>query len=262
MLERLLSRWRGVAITVTIVVATVFLAGTGKLGLYIHPRYFVFTVVIAVVAGVVCLLAMLLLPAAEGEEDEEEHAHAHAHPPSRTGRFGAAVRSAGTILTVVAVVVALILLPARPLSAATAANRTTAGAGAAAPTVVDPAKLSAADYGSFGVKEWSGLLGQGASAAFLAGKTANLQGFVAPSADGGDSVFLLTRLTITCCAVDAQPVSVPVHLAKWRETLKPGEWVSVSGGFIVNPEQSAAETVVLNPSKLSRIAEPAQPYVY
>ena len=41
-------RWQGVLLIVAALVATVWLAATNQLILYIHPRYVVFTVIMAV----------------------------------------------------------------------------------------------------------------------------------------------------------------------------------------------------------------------
>jgi putative membrane protein len=49
-LLRFVQRWRGVALMSVVVVATIWLAVSGQLILYIHPRYVVFTVIMAVVA--------------------------------------------------------------------------------------------------------------------------------------------------------------------------------------------------------------------
>ena len=45
-----LRRWWGVILILVAVCATVWLAATQQLVLYIHPRYVVFTVIMAVIA--------------------------------------------------------------------------------------------------------------------------------------------------------------------------------------------------------------------
>ncbi len=67
-------------------VATIWLGLTGQLALYIHPRYFVFTVIMAVIAGVLALAAFALVPGANDAPDGG-HTHAgdaHAHGTSTT----------------------------------------------------------------------------------------------------------------------------------------------------------------------------------
>ena len=61
-------------------VATLWLAATGKLTLYIHPRYTVFTVVMASAAVILVLAAFAVLPGRR-EDDHHHHDHDHdAHP--------------------------------------------------------------------------------------------------------------------------------------------------------------------------------------
>ena len=89
MREAFLTYWRGVLIAVVLVIATVWLAATDRLGLYIHPRYFGFTVAMAAIGGAI-VLAAFLVPRREDDDHVDGHgdghAHAHAHaavPPTR-----------------------------------------------------------------------------------------------------------------------------------------------------------------------------------
>ena len=57
-LWRAVQRWRGVAIIGTMAAVTLWLAYSGQLVLYIHPRYILFTVIMAGIAVVLSLLAV------------------------------------------------------------------------------------------------------------------------------------------------------------------------------------------------------------
>ncbi|MBJ7433762.1 MAG: DUF1980 domain-containing protein, partial [Microbacteriaceae bacterium] len=72
MASRFLHRWRGVLLSLIGIVAVIWLAFTDQLGLYIHPRYFIFTVIMAVIAGVFVLLAFLLPSQAGSGQHEHE----------------------------------------------------------------------------------------------------------------------------------------------------------------------------------------------
>ncbi|MEA9986948.1 hypothetical protein QN358_17060, partial [Subtercola sp. RTI3] len=50
--SNLVARWQGLVLSVIGVVATVWLGFSGQLGLYIHPRYYVFTLIMAAIAVV------------------------------------------------------------------------------------------------------------------------------------------------------------------------------------------------------------------
>lgn len=250
--ERLLARWKGVVLSLIGVVSTLWLAATGRLGLYIHPRYFVFSVVLSVIAAVLLLLAIAIVPGAEEEDD-----HAHDHAPTRPGRRWLAVLAPAAVIVFAAV--ALLVLPPAALTASTATQReVNTNAVDASATVAAPT----GDTASFTVRDWATLLRQGASEQFLAGRTATVSGFVTPDASDPKNVFYVARFIVTCCAVDAQPVGVPIYRANWADTYSEGQWVEATGGFEANPSVTSVEAVVLEPDVVTPIDEPAMPYVY
>ena len=113
---RLVARWQGVALTLVIGAATIWLAATGQLVLYIHPRYVVFTVIMVGIGMALAILALAL-----GGEEDHGHADEAAGPPRRRlGRTSLAV--AGAAVTV-AIGAALILLPPATLSSQAASTR-------------------------------------------------------------------------------------------------------------------------------------------
>ena len=121
-------------------------------------------------------------------------------------------------------------------------------------------QLVGGDTSTFTVKDWASLLRQGAGMDYLAGKSAQVSGFVVPSND--EDVYYLARFAITCCAVDAQPIGVPVYEPGWQDHYDESSWLAVTGGFIDNPDASADNPIVLEPTSTESIDEPAQPYVY
>jgi putative membrane protein len=72
----------------------------------------------------------------------------------------------------------------------------------------------------------------------------------------------VARFLVTCCAVDAQPLAVPVLLPGWQDEFAADDWVEVTGGFAPNPTTGATEPMVLVPDTVTEIEQPAQPYVY
>jgi len=281
--DRLQSRWRGLALSLIGVVAIVWLALSGQLGLYIHPRYSEFTVVMAVLAGIVVIAAFAVVPRAPDDEhghEHHEHEHgatsagdgdrgeAHGHgsdgPASGHRRFGA-LWMAATCVLIAGTVVALLVLPPATLTSATVDQRdlnasaalTDQGAAADAPT-----DLVGSDTDAFTVKDWASLLRQGAGEEFFAGKTATLTGFVTPDTADPDNVFYIARFVVTCCAVDAQPVGVPVYLPDWQKSYAIDSWVTATGGFGTNPSTSSTQAIVLEPAEIAAVEQPAEPYVY
>lgn len=265
MRRRLLARWQGLLLSLIGIVATVWLAATDRLGLYIHPRYFWFTVIMAGIGAVLVVAAFALAPLPEPREDgpegdePDDHDHDHTHPEARSTRAGR-IRAALTVTILVGAAFALLVLPPATLTSATAAQRSINTSG----TTVDqdaPA-LVGGDTSQFSVKDWALLLRQTPDADTFADTTVDVVGFVTASPDDPDNVFYVARFVVTCCAVDAQPVGVPVYLPGWAERFAPDQWVAASGRIVANPGSSSAETLLLEPEELSVTEQPDQPYVF
>jgi len=64
------QRWRGVALITAISAVALWLAASGQLVLYIHPRYIVFTVIMAAIA-LVLVVAAVASAASRRRRDEE-----------------------------------------------------------------------------------------------------------------------------------------------------------------------------------------------
>lgn len=261
MRKNFLTHWRGVILSLIGIVATVWLALTGQLGLYIHPRYFVFTVTMAIIAAVGVLLACAILPA------PARHAHDDADPAAGEHDGGAGTRGQGwwigaSVFLVAATAVALLALPPATLTTATVAQRDMNGSVSASAVGPDLTAVSGDDDRSLSVKDWAGLLRQGADAEALSGRAPTITGFITPDPDDPENVFYVARFVITCCAVDAQPIGVPVYLPGWQDQWKTDSWVSATGVFIDNPSIDSMQVTVLDPAELTQTEQPAEPYDY
>lgn len=260
--RRLLDRWLGVLLSIIGVVATLWLGFTGQLALYIHPRYFVFTIAMAVVAGLLALAAFALVP--DGPHADGPHADGHGHAEGDAGpgnRHWKRLGTAGSTLIAAAAVVGLLVLPPSTLSSATVTQRDLNGS-ASTLSGNAAAELMGADYAAFTMKDWISLLRQGVGEEFLAGKTATVTGFVTPDKSDPENVFFAARFVVTCCAVDAQPIGLPVYAPGWQDRFETDSWVTVSGGFRTNPSQTSDEPLVMVPDSIAPVPEPDSPYVY
>jgi len=239
-----LQRWRGVALVAAVAAVTVWLAASGQLVLYIHPRYIVFTVAMAVAALLLAVAAAIVVP----RDDAPER-------PTRIGVVALGV-SALFVLGVVA-------LPPATLSAETAAQRDIAGgiAGTPAQSVDDAAGASAETFSNFTVVDWASLLRQTADPAFYDGKPVDVVGFVVPDPDAPD-LFYVSRFVVTCCAVDAQPTGVPVYLPGWQDRFETDAWVQVTGEFASNPSPASAHPLAVAPQDVVTVEQPDEPYLF
>ncbi|HEX4442341.1 MAG TPA: TIGR03943 family protein [Galbitalea sp.] len=243
-------RWRGVSLIGVAIVVTLWLGLTGQLILYINPRYIAFTVIMALIA-LGLLGASFVVRAAHSHDDD---------PPSRAGKVTTVL---GGVLTLL-LAVGMLIVPPATLSSATAIQRDVSSTtvGTNTQTLASTASASRATYARFTVVDWSSLLRQTSDPSFYIGKPARVLGFITPDSDDPTNLFYLTRFVITCCAVDAQPVAVPVYLKDWRSKFAANAWLQVTGGFTTNPSSKSTARVALVPTRVTAVAKPSQPYLY
>ncbi|GAA1059084.1 TIGR03943 family putative permease subunit [Agromyces bracchium] len=268
MLHSLVSRWKGVALTLVSVVAVLWLAATEQLGLYINPDYAAFTVVMTIIGGTLALAALALAPVqddhehhAVGADDEHEHEHSHHVPAARARRVGPArrrIRTASAIVIVAGAAVALLVLPPATLTARTAIDRDVEVT--AAELAADAPSLAGADPSTFDISDWALIANQFDDPAEFGGIKIELAGFVSPVPGDPDDSFYITRFKITHCAIDARPVGVPVHLPGWREQFSVDDWVVGTGELAADPTDQ--DGLALLPGTVGATDEPGQPYVY
>lgn len=278
-----LTRLRGVLLVLVVSVLTVWLASTGQLALYIHPRYDLFTIAMASIAIVACVaaLASALMrrraEAARAARDEHErlrlpllaaeHDHDHAHDAAAAldSRF-ARIAGVLAILVSASLAIAMIVLPPATLSSATAIQRDiTSQSGSLDPEADAAAVAEAASapdelFAGFTVRDWATLLRQTSDPAFYEGKPVDVIGFITAIPDEPDA-FYVSRFSITCCAVDAQPFGVPVLLPGWQNQFAADDWVHVTGEFTTSGTLDVG-TIVLEPSGVTGVDEPDQPYLF
>lgn len=246
-----MQRWRGVVIIAIMAAITLWLAASGQLVLYIHPRYVVFTVIMAIIAVVVSIAAV-----ASPRRHDDEGMPLPARRSRAVGLTAAALAGAFTV--------GMVVIPPATLSTATAEQREiNATASDDVETFAAASTADAATVANFTVREWSTVLRQTSDLAFFEGKPATaLLGFVTADDDDPGSIFYVSRFAVTCCAVDAQPLGVPVYLPGWAELYPPDTWVQVSGAFDSNPSRSSPAPIVLIPDAVEAVDQPSEPYLF
>jgi putative membrane protein len=230
-------------------VATLWLAATGRLTLYIHPRYTVFTVVMASAAVILLLAALAVLPA-----QREDHDHDHDAPPALRSR----ILGWSYVALLITAALALLVVPPATLSPRMLQSRDIVGAGQRLDSV-DVPKLQGSDPATFSVKDWAALMQQGGAESVL-GQDISVSGYVLDQ--GEDDVFLLARMTVTCCAVDAQPIGLPVYRPDWKSELRESTWIAIKGTFVEDVGRGGRHPVVISVDTLNKIEEPDNPYVF
>ena len=240
-------------LSLTGIIATLWLAATDKLELYIHPRYVPFTVAMALVAASVSLAGFFMI--SPDQHGEAGH-HGPTEPATRSGRL----RAAGSLLMVTAAVVGLLVLPPAPLTSAAAKQRDLNVSGTL--SRYQTGKLVNGDPATFNIRDWASLLRYSPGNDYFTGKTATVTGFVTADKDDPANIFYVTRFVVTCCTVDAQPVGVPVHLPGWQKQYQPDSWVTVTGKFSPNPVRDSSLHILLTSAEIAATTQPQRPYVY
>jgi putative membrane protein len=85
-------------------------------------------------------------------------------------------------------------------------------------------------------------------------------GFVFHPKGTPKDVFYVSRFRLTCCAVDAQPLGLPVYLPGWqeKEELKEDSWVHLKGQFS-KTDQHIAEPAIIIPQSIDPTPQPENP---
>lgn len=251
------AQWQGIVLAAVLVGTTLWLGFSGRLALYIHPRYVEFTMIMAVLAAVL-VVAAVALTLMRGQADHDHDGHGHSERPKSSRALS--ITAAGSMAIVLAAVVCLVIVPPATLSSATAADRQM---NAGAPVLDDDELISiGSDFSSFTVKDWASLLSQISSPDFFDGAIADVTGFVTPDAADPENVYYVSRFIVSCCAVDASPVGVPVYEPSWRDGLTENDWVRVVGPLLPNPSGLGAPRVVVEPTTVEIVDEPSDPYVH
>lgn len=236
-----------------VIVAILYLAVTGQLVLYIHPRYVAFTVAMALIGLVFVVAGLANRQALAGHDHLDEQ-------PGRGWRLLASVT--GGVVTV-AMALALVIIPPTTLTTATVAQReiNSTGLGSTAGDV-DLSGASDETISNFTVRDWATLLRQSSDMAFYEANPANVVGFITADEEDSENAFYVSRFVVTCCAVDAQPVGVLVHWENWQAEFERDQWVEVNGTFEANPSRSSSQPMALIPSEIVPVEQPGEPYLY
>jgi putative membrane protein len=223
-----------------------------QLTFYIHPRYALFTVAFNAVSLLACAIGFVLTAWRMGGAPSESVASRVPWRPSLT------VLAAGLVL------VAAYALPARTLSSGTADQRSgnfnntqvqPSGSGTG-----DTLALFTNDTTRLTIADWASAFNLKTSSSFYTGKKVDVLGFVFHPKGTPRDVFYVSRFRVTCCAVDAQPLGVPVYSPGWQDKFEEDSWVHVTGSFD-ETDQDIAEPAAVVPRSIEPTERPENPYV-
>ena len=231
-----------------VVVTTLWLGLSGQLGLYIHPRYFVFTIAMAAIGLVFVSFGFVRRRAFQVE---------------RTGPVETTLTAVGVVLLLI-MGGGMVILPPTTLSSVTATQRevNSGGIGTDDDAEQAAALIGTGDFTQLSMREWISLLAQSSDPLFYADKTAQVTGFVTPDTNDPDNIFYVARFVVTCCAVDAQPIGIPVYRPGWQAEYEADQWVRVTGRFQASVSVAASDPLAITPVEIRLVDQPKDPYVY
>jgi uncharacterized repeat protein (TIGR03943 family) len=226
---------------------------TGQYRLLIHPNYFVLvmaTGVVLIVLGIIKILTIVT-----GKHKTSATAHITLFPPGFSS----------TILLVVAI--AGLLIPPKILSSQTAMQRgvselpLTRSQPQAFRTTTKPETRSLID--------WIRTINAYPEPDAYTGQATNVSGFVLHLPELPDNYLMLSRFVITCCAVDAYPIGLPVKLSVSRNNYPVDTWLKIKGEMItetlpskdsMNAKISNKRSLVIAAKSIQPIPTPKDPY--
>jgi uncharacterized repeat protein (TIGR03943 family) len=230
-----MMRWMAPSLVAGFGAYLLYAYATGLLSFYIHPLYIVPTVA----TGIVLVVGAALV----------------AFGPAG----GAAQPSRVSILFWAIAVAAGVLLPARPLGVSTAAQRGIEAIPLGRLEDVPEFRVDIRPE-TLTIKDWVRALQTDPEPERIAGKPVRVIGFVYRDARLPGDWFLVARFVVQCCAVDAQPIGIPVRLTE-SQIPGAGSWVSVAGEWEVATVRGERRAVVA-PTTVTPTERPAQPYLY
>lgn len=243
--KHFINRWQGMILTLIAIISTLYLAYEQKLNLYIHPRYIQFTTILSII-GLGYSFAVIRRHPKNSEKSKSNHN-----------------RITGLVVLCVTSMCSLLIFKPTTLTNSTASQR---GINSSITSNVVTSNaiplFGGANYSNFTVRDWSSLLFQSNDINFFKNKSAKVTGFISPDTQDPYNVFYVSRFVISCCAVDARAIGVPVYYPDWQRQYKADDWVEVKGTFYLNPSSSSQQKIAIKPSSIQSVSVPKDPYVY
>jgi putative membrane protein len=228
----LLLKHSDIIFVLCIFAVTVRLALSQRLTLYIHPRYELFTIIFTVI-GLMGVCAGLFLMIRS-----KQHIHG-------------SKSILGIRLFMIIYSLAIVVLPPSALSFQIAQNRNTNIGNRLADRNVSLAQSSSLKF-----EDWAWLVLQPGAAESMQGKKAEFVGFIVQKTGEKDRM-MVSRFTVTCCAIDATPVQIEVEYPDWQSRFKEGDWVSAVGVF-----DGSGGIPILRAENVTVVPEPEVPYAF
>lgn len=171
------------------------------------------------------------------------------------------------ILPLIIFLAIALLVPAQPLSSATASSRNL-NVSKVDLNETQSSPLLQKDPRSLRVADWVKLKTYDANPARFKGQPVAVVGFVFRSDESqgifSEDNFLVGRFVVTCCAVDAAPVGLEVATKtasgkNWLDSFKVDDWIKVEGQWVV-VSRDGQEFLIVEANNITSVERPTNPY--
>lgn len=211
-----------------------------QLNYYIHPRYNLFALCMSIVGLILCGLGLLLRKRPSSQHD-------HGEAPEHFGILD---------LILIALIFCTFFIEPKPLLSATADQRNTQK------NITATSLQAATNFQPKSVSDWAYAIYGSPNPAIYNGREVDIIGFVYQPKDkqAAPDEVLIARFQVSCCAVDASLVTVPINYPAWESRLKRDSWVRVRG--TLSPVDNADEPWQVIATQADYITQPQDPYEY
>lgn len=230
----------------------------GELALLIHPNYFWLVTLTGFCLLIIAAWKILLI-VKKVRFPSESMEHTTLFPPLFST----------TLMTIVAFV-GLVMSP-QVLTAQTALQR---GLTESLPLTTLQAEsfVSKTNPADRSLIDWVRTINAYPEPDFYTDQEVKVNGFVVHVDGLPEDYVLLSRFVITCCAVDAYPIGLPLKLDQSRDAYPPDTWLEITGKMATEEFTAPAGTnnfvgnsgdnrqLVILPTELKKISTPANPY--
>jgi len=222
---------------------------TGQLRLLIHPNY----TALVIAAGIVLLCvagvkSWGLLQQVRRQQLSQPVQHITLFPPGW---------STGLLL---AAAIAGLLIPPKVLASDTALQRGIAASLPRTQTQTQSFRATVAPEDR-SIVDWVRTLNAYPEPDAYTGEKVAVTGFVANNPALSEDYLLICRFIITCCAVDAYPVGLPVKLSGEGKGYPNDTWLKVEGKMATETIEGKRQLVIV-PESLEKIPVPKDPYSF
>jgi putative membrane protein len=211
----------------------------GDITLYIHPRYAIFALVMAVLGAIMLLIGIVV--------EVRRRGHVHQKPMS------------GIVDSIAVVVVMLaLILPAQPLSSRAIEQKPLNTTNRATVVAND---LPCSSDKPESIDTWVYVINTYPARCYE-GQEITLAGFVLEPTENAlpDGMYYVGRAVMYCCVIDARPYALPVEKGSFGNYPK-DTWLSIDGKIQIKQVNGTNQAVVV-PDSVQETKTPDDPYNY